>query len=85
MTNKLKYVIVVILAIAVGCAFFSTTDGGDFDCYLQAARQLVNHQNIYKPPFVKDLQYFYSVLFALILSPFGKHIFITEFIWLILS
>ena len=84
-SKKNRYILLLIILVAIVTSYISTTDGGDFDCYLQAARQLAERNNIYKPPFVKDLQYFYSVFFALILSPFGRFIFITEFVWLLLS
>jgi len=85
MTKSYKLLICLFVLIAVITAYISCTDGGDFDVYLQAARQLSKRQNIYVPPFVKGLQYYYSVFFALILSPVGSYIFATEFAWLLLS
>jgi len=82
--NK-RVAIGLFIVIALITSYISTTDGGDFDAYLQAARQLYKGENIYAPPFVKGLQYYYSVFFALLLMPFGHSVFITEFIWLLLS
>ncbi len=63
----------------------TTANGGDFDIYLQAARDLVNRKNIYYLPYTDGPQYYYSVLFALILAPVAEHIFIVEFLWSIFS
>ncbi len=85
MIKSQKIIIGLFIVVALVTSYISCTDGGDFDVYLQAARQLSIKQNIYVPPFVKGLQYYYSVFFALLLSPFAKYIFLTEFIWLIFS
>jgi hypothetical protein len=85
MAKNRKWIIIAVIIIAIISAYNSCTDGGDFDVYLQAARQLTKGQDIYAPPFIRGLQYFYSVFFALLLSPFGTHVFITEFLWLMLS
>src|SRR5258708_98508 len=86
MNRNQKILIFIFVVIALVTAYISCTDGGDFDVYLDAAKKLTNRQNIYVPPFIKGgLQYFYSVFFVLILSPFANHIFVTEFFWLLLS
>lgn len=77
--------IVVVVAVAIVSCFVSATDGGDFDVYLDAAAKLKQGDNIYQPPFVKGLQYYYSVFFALVLAPFSSLVFIAEVIWLLLS
>lgn len=59
--------------------------GGDFDVYLEAANKMKDGLNIYAPPFINGLQYFYSPFFAWLLIPFRNHVFITEFVWLLLS
>lgn len=82
-TKKNGYILLIIIAVVT--SIISTTDGGDFDVYLGAAKKLSDGQNIYAPPFVKGLQYYYSVFFALLLIPFHKFIFVTEFIWLLAS
>ena len=73
-----------ILLYLILCVLASI-NGGDFDVYLEAAVKLKDHQNIYAPPFDKNLPYLYSPLFALLLIPFSINFFITEFIWLLLS
>lgn len=83
LTKRNGYILLIIIAVLT--AYISTTDGGDFDVYLGAAKKLNDGQNIYAPPFVKGLQYYYSVFFALLLIPFHKFIFVTEFIWLLAS
>ncbi|HVG41584.1 MAG TPA: glycosyltransferase family 87 protein, partial [Chitinophagaceae bacterium] len=50
-----------------------------------AARKLNEGQNIYRPPFINGLQYYYSVFFALLLVPFSTTVFITEIFWSLLS
>lgn len=77
--------LVIILIMVIGSSLLSASDGGDFDVYLDAAQKLANGENIYQPPFVKGLQYYYSVFFAMILIPFSYIIFIAEFLWLLLS
>ncbi len=78
-------VISIVVAIAIVSCFISAADGGDFDVYLDAAAKLKQGDNIYQPPFVKGLQYYYSVFFALVLAPFSSLIFAAEVIWLLLS
>ncbi len=82
MDFKIKLLLATIIILT---SWLSTTNGGDFDVYLQASRQLLAAQNIYAPPFIRDLQYYYSVFFALILSPFSRYVAITEFFWLLFS
>lgn len=78
-------VVIIILIIVLLSSVVSSLDGGDFDVYLDAARKLAAGENIYQPPFVKGLQYYYSVFFAMVLVPFSYTVFITEFLWLLLS
>ena len=75
-TGLLFYLILSVLA---------SINGGDFDVYLEAAIKLKDYQNIYAPPFDKNMPYLYSPLFALLLIPFSFNFFLTEFIWLLLS
>jgi hypothetical protein len=73
---------IVFFLLAVQAAIL----GGDFDVFLHAAQKLASHQDIYSPPFIAvDLQYYYSVFFALILIPFADLGFLIRLIWLILS
>lgn len=76
--------IVLILAWAAFC-YAKALKGGDFDVYLDAARKLMEGENIYAPPFAKGLQYYYSVSFALFLSLFVKIPVFGKFLWLSFS
>jgi len=76
---------IILIAFAVITSILTATDGGDFDVYLDAANKLKNQSNIYSPPFVKGLQYYYSVFFAWLLMPFSNQIFITEVLWMLVS
>lgn len=71
--------------VAVISALLSARNGGDFDVFLEAGKKLSQGENIYRPPFIGGLQYFYSVFFALVLWPFSAYPFLTEFCWLIFS
>lgn len=83
-TIKNVFTSLIILAYIFVC-YIAASDGGDFDVYLDAAIKLNNGQNIYAPPFIHGLQYYYSPLFALILIPTTGNFVITEFFWLLLS
>lgn len=75
----------ILLLYALLTALLTAKDGGDFDVYLDAAQKLKAGANIYAPPFVKGLQYYYSVFFALLLIPFSSQVFWTEVAWSLLS
>jgi hypothetical protein len=75
----------ILLVYAVVASLITATDGGDFDVYLDASEKLIVRMNIYGPPFVKSLQYYYSAFFAWLLIPFCKSVFVTEFLWSLLS
>lgn len=82
----MKYKILIpILLLYLFLSIQSAVQGGDFDVFLDAAQRLKDGQNIYAPPFLRGLNYYYSPLFALILIPFSSHVFITELLWLFLS
>jgi hypothetical protein len=61
--------------------------GGDFNCFINAAKNLRDGINIYNPPLDKTfLQYYYSPLFAIFLVPFSYiPSFVICFIWLLFS
>lgn len=80
-----KRVLFFLGIAAAVLSFLSAADGGDFDVYLDAAAKLNAGANIYAPPFIRKLQYYYSVFFALLLAPFSFNFFLTEFVWLLLS
>jgi hypothetical protein len=75
----------VLVLIALVSSIITSKNGGDFDVFLDAARKLSKGENIYQPPFIKGLQYYYSVFFAMILIPFSSNFFMTEIIWSLLS
>lgn len=83
--NRKKILTILLLIIVLVTSVVTAIDGGDFDVYLDAAKKLSENLNIYTPPFVRGLQYYYSPFFAWILMPFSKHIFITELFWSLLS
>lgn len=76
----------ILLALLVAYCFVRAKAGGDFDVFLDAAAKLSRGENIYQPPFIKNLQYYYSPLFAGVLMPFARLPFwVPEFGWLLLS
>lgn len=77
--HAFSYILVFIaLALCVNAAIH----GGDFDVYLDAARKLREGRNIYAPPFIHNLQYYYSVFFALLLIPFAGWGWVIRLLWL---
>ena len=75
-----------LLSVVIAYCLLCAVKGGDFDVFLDAAQKMAAHQNIYRPPFIKGLQYYYSPFFALLLIPFSYLPFvIPEFAWLLLS
>ncbi len=59
--------------------------GGDFVVFLHASEKLFQGLNIYAPPFIDGLPYFYSPFFALMLYPFCFNYVLGCFVWLIFS
>jgi hypothetical protein len=54
----------------------------DFDVFLDAARRFVSGENMYGPPHFNQLKYYYSPLFALLLSPFVDYpVMVLKTIW----
>lgn len=80
-----KVLLFVAAIFAIQSSIITSLDGGDFDVYLDAAQKMQTHMNIYVPPFIKDLQYYYSPFFAWILIPFSKYVFVTELAWSLIS
>lgn len=83
--NKQNAAYLVLVIYAVITSVVTSVDGGDFDIYLEAARKLYAKQNIYAPPFIRGLQYYYSVFFAMALIPFSYTVFLSELMWSLLS
>jgi Glycosyltransferase family 87 len=81
-----KYIKVLVCILAVYYAFKCAHEGHDFQVFVYAGGKLIHGQNIYFPPFVQNLQYYYSPLFALLLSPFSRlPIIIPQVIWILIS
>jgi len=81
-----KYLKVLVCILAVYYAFKCAHEGHDFQVFVYAGGKLIHGQNIYYPPFVQNLQYYYSPLFALLLSPFsGLPVIIPQVIWILTS
>ena len=84
--NITSYIPIAIFLILVAYYTRCALGGVDFDVFLHAAAKLKENENIYHPPFIRNLQYFYSPLFATILIPFSAFPYwITECIWLAFS
>lgn len=84
MDMKQKIFAVLVILITAFLCIKSSLNGGDFDIFLDAGLKIKNGENIYAPPYVRGLQYYYSPLFALILVPFTSSFIITESLWLLL-
>jgi len=82
----LKYVKVIAIILAIFYAYRCAHTGHDFEVFVYAGGKIIHGQNIYKPPFIQNLQYYYSPLCALLLSPFsGLPIIIPQFLWICCS
>lgn len=76
----------LILIIAILYAIKCSKSGRDFEIFIYAGYKLINGLNIYKPPFIQGLYYYYSPLFALLLAPLSKlPIMIPQFCWVFFS
>lgn len=86
MFKKKNLLVAAISAVAVFYAYKCAKNGHDFEVFLQAGHKLIHGLNIYKPPFVQDLNYYYSPLFALLLAPFSNlPIIVPQLAWVFLS
>ncbi|WP_183557114.1 glycosyltransferase family 87 protein [Mucilaginibacter sp. SP1R1] len=80
---KNKYVKVALFIIAVLYAVKCSKNGHDFEVFVDAGGKIIHGQNIFKPPFAQNLQYYYSPLFALLLAPFSAlPIMIPQLLWI---
>jgi len=82
--NK-KYGVFVLFLIAVVASVLTSFDGGDFDVFLFAAKRLREGQNMYAYHYIDGLPYYYSVFFAMLLTPFSENFFLAELLWSLLS
>ena len=83
LSNKWKYFLggFIILIIIL---FEAKGEGGDFNIFISASRDLLLGKNIYKIQYNEWYHYYYDILFALILVPFTYlPLFIAKLIWLI--
>jgi len=84
--SYLKYIKIVALVLAIFYAYRCAHTGHDFEVFVYAGGKLINGQNIYTPPFIQNLQYYYSPLCALLLSPFASlPIVIPQILWIFCS
>ena len=84
--NVTSYIVIAISLMLVAYYTRCALGGVDFDVFLHAATKLKGNENIYHPPFIRNLQYFYSPLFATLLMPFdGLPYWVPECIWLAFS
>lgn len=83
-----QYWIVLYICIALVSSYFTATSptGTDFDAYLEAANKFKSRENIYSAPYQNyPRQYFYSVFFAWMISPFTDFPKTCQFLWGIAS
>lgn len=86
MSKNKFYLIAAVFIVAVFYAFKCAKNGHDFEVFLYAGNKIIHGLNIYKPPFVQDLNYYYSPLFALLLAPFSSFpILVPQLIWIFFS
>jgi hypothetical protein len=58
----------------------------DFDIFLSASADLLQHKNIYQVKYSEWFHYYYDVCFALVLAPFTYlPVFVGKFCWLLLN
>jgi hypothetical protein len=82
----IKYAKVILCVLAAFYAYRCAGTGHDFEVFVYAGGKLIHGQNIYTPPFIQNLQYYYSPLFALLLAPFSSlPILIPQLLWICLS
>jgi hypothetical protein len=80
------FIEILLFILAIFYAFKCAKTGHDFEVFVYAGGKIINGLNIYKPPFIQGLQYYYSPLFALMLAPFsGLPIIIPQILWIFLS
>ena len=82
--NKIHYLLVFVLAILY--CYIEAQGKGDFYIFLSAAENLTLKNNIYEISYLDSYNYFYSVIFAAILSLFtALPFFWVKFFWLLLN
>ena len=83
--NKAGFLLVVLAAL-IYCLIEAENDG-DFYIFMSAAGDLLRHKNIFVTKYINsDYHYYYSVFFAILLSPFYYVSFYwVKFGWLLLN
>ena len=79
-------VFIIFLIFAISLSVNKGFTEGDFDVFLNASKRLVAGEDIYSPPHFRNLQYYYSPLFAMLLAPatfFPDYI--VKILWLVLN
>ncbi|MGY0038854.1 glycosyltransferase family 87 protein [Pedobacter sp. NJ-S-72] len=80
------YFKIVLFIVALLYAIKCGKGGHDFEVFVYAGGKIINGLNIYKPPFVQDLNYYYSPLFALLLAPFSSlPTIVPQLVWIFFS
>ncbi|ASU36477.1 glycosyltransferase family 87 protein [Mucilaginibacter xinganensis] len=84
--KHIRYFKIALFILAIFYAFKCAKVGHDFEVFVYAGGKLITGQNIYKPPFVQGLQYYYSPLFALLLAPFSSlPVIVPQILWIFIS
>jgi hypothetical protein len=79
--NKWYYWISALAIFAI--ILFEAQGKGDFYIFISASRDLLSQKNIYQIKYLEWYNYYYSVLFALILIPFTYlPLYFTKVLWL---
>ena len=83
---KNKAWLIVLLAVALVYCCIEAEGTGDFYIFMSAAGQLLAHHNIFDYKYQDSYNYFYSVLFALLLAPlYTLPFFWVKLCWLLLN
>lgn len=86
MINYKNVIKVIASIVAVIYAYKCANGGRDFEVFVYAGHKIINGLNIYKPPFIQNLTYYYSPLFALLLAPVSSlPIIVPQLAWIICS
>lgn len=68
--NRLFYKKASFFFVIICLILYDANAKGDFEIFIDASKDLLNHKNIYSELYNQYFHYYYSVLFALILVPF---------------
>lgn len=81
--DKMKFVLGGLFLCLI---LFESEQVGDFDIYMQASKDLLEGQNIYKNTYHQYYFYYYDVFFALLITPLKLlPLYWCNFIWLLLN